>query len=339
MPSRKRFSRPCGLDVSHANVGVAHKTDLEKYHKTASAGPRGVLVPRQPDAKPFEVAFEGLIDAAAQQARTRPAQVALTTVSVATVSIGQALAGQPLRNPSGDLGIVPILHHHVTVTSNSHIRQVDPVHGAASSPDGVGIFGVGLLEGRPARMLVDEIAEHRQYGTSFSFGALTIISAVADSTATMALILSGRCSATFNPKALPKNSATRRYVSADLRASNKKGRPFGRPSHSKLRAELLTGVYDLDPAILCRQRICNFQPLLAETCDQQRVGRDLIGLDQIAAHRFARRCERPRLYSGLPAASVCPFSTNTLPFRPGLTSASPSALTAPTAFGPIRSEL
>ena len=91
------------------------------------------------------------------------------------------------------------------------------------------IFGVGLLEGRPARMLVDEIAEHRQYGTSFSFGALTIISAVADSTATMALILSGRCSATFNPKALPKNSATRRYVSADLRASNKKGRPFGRP--------------------------------------------------------------------------------------------------------------
>jgi hypothetical protein len=59
MPSRKRFSRPCGLDVSHANVGVAHKTDLEKYHKTASAGPRGVLVPRQPDAKPFEVAFEG----------------------------------------------------------------------------------------------------------------------------------------------------------------------------------------------------------------------------------------------------------------------------------------
>lgn len=146
-------------------------------------------------------------------------------------------------------------------------------------------------------MLVDEIAEHRQYGTSFSFGALTIISAVADSTATMALILSGRCSATFNPKA-PQNSATRRYVSADLRASNKKGRPFGRPSHSKLRAELLTGVYDLDPAILCRQRICNFQPLLAETCDQQRVGRDLIGLDQIAAHRLCAAMRKTEIVFG-----------------------------------------
>jgi hypothetical protein len=59
MPSRKRFKCPCGLDVSHANVGVAHKTGLEKYHKTASAGPRGVLVPQQPDAKPFEAASEG----------------------------------------------------------------------------------------------------------------------------------------------------------------------------------------------------------------------------------------------------------------------------------------
>jgi len=58
MPSRKRFSRPCGLDVSHAFVGVAQETDLEKYHETASAGPRGVLVPRQHYAKPFEVACE-----------------------------------------------------------------------------------------------------------------------------------------------------------------------------------------------------------------------------------------------------------------------------------------
>jgi hypothetical protein len=31
--------------------------DLEKNHETAAAGPRGVLVPARPDAKPFEVAI------------------------------------------------------------------------------------------------------------------------------------------------------------------------------------------------------------------------------------------------------------------------------------------
>jgi hypothetical protein len=55
-PPENASAALAGRSLSHADVGVVRKTDLEKNHKTAPAGPRGVLVPGQPDAKPFEVA-------------------------------------------------------------------------------------------------------------------------------------------------------------------------------------------------------------------------------------------------------------------------------------------
>jgi hypothetical protein len=55
-PPENASAALAGLAFSHADVGVAPETDLEKNHATAPAGPRGVLVPGRPDAKPFEVA-------------------------------------------------------------------------------------------------------------------------------------------------------------------------------------------------------------------------------------------------------------------------------------------
>jgi hypothetical protein len=55
-PPENASAALAGLSLSHADVGVARKTDLEKNHETAPAGPRGVLVPGRPDAKPFDAA-------------------------------------------------------------------------------------------------------------------------------------------------------------------------------------------------------------------------------------------------------------------------------------------
>ena len=53
-----------------------------------------------------------------------------------------------------------------------------------------------------------------------------------------------------------------------------------------IRSGLLPGVDHLDAAVLRSEGILNLQAFLAEARDQQRIGRDLVGLDQIAAHRL-----------------------------------------------------
>jgi hypothetical protein len=113
-------------------------------------------------------------------------------------SIRQALADQPLLDDVGDLHVVFVLHHHVAVALDANLGKVDPVDRTSRGLDRVGILGVDLFERRPART-PNSISTRM----SFSLGALATIPAVADSTATMALILSGRCSATLKPKVPP----------------------------------------------------------------------------------------------------------------------------------------
>src|SRR5215210_9538495 len=76
------------------------------------------------------------------------------------LSINEPFRDQPLLNHLGDLGVILVLHHHVRVALDADLREIDPVDPAACRLDGIGIFGVDLLERGPARMLVNVVAEH-----------------------------------------------------------------------------------------------------------------------------------------------------------------------------------
>src|SRR5947209_12515084 len=82
---------------------------------------------------------------------------------VSLLSLGESLAHQPILNYLGDLIAVPVLHHHVRIALDADVWQVDPVRGAACGFDGIAISHVGLLERRPARVLIDVVAEDLQH--------------------------------------------------------------------------------------------------------------------------------------------------------------------------------
>ena len=72
------------------------------------------------------------------------------------------LGDEPFLDDVGDLRVVLVLHQHVRIALDADLREVDHVDRAAAGAHRGGIFEIDLLVRRPARVLIDIVAEHHQ---------------------------------------------------------------------------------------------------------------------------------------------------------------------------------